>query len=191
MESEQNKEVKHHRYVRVAEVVVAALALALVAFLLIRGGNTGSVTFTRDAIGNNATSSSVATLKVIPPPQETFVVADMDGVQGSAEENIATADSAVFKEPENFKSFDYDAEKGKVISLAGTCSDAYYAVLVFSSAVDYRKDPAASRYNSAFSCPAARLFKTEMNLKDLNLPTGRYYVFVADQGERGSWYNPR
>lgn len=127
----------------------------------------------------------------VKPPTEEFVVADVSESVGSQTENIATADTAIFKEPENFKSFDYDAKAGKIISLSGNCHDTYYTVLVFSSAVDYRKDPTAALSNRAFECPSSKLFNVEMNLKDINLQSGKYYVFVADQGKTGSWYNPR
>lgn len=187
MESETSK--RTHTYIRIAEVIVGFLAVALVAFLLIRGGNTGSVNFTRNSAGD-VTGSSAAPPPKPEPPKEAFVVADVGKVEGSAKENIATVDPSVFKAPESFKSFSYDASTGKKIAVSGTCRDSYYTLLIFDSKTDYRKEPAAARYNSAFPCNASHLFTMEVNISNFNLPTGNYYLFIADQGT-GSWYNPR
>lgn len=190
MNMEQETTKRTHTYIRIAEVVVGFLAVALVAFLVVRGGNTGSVTFTRDSAGS-ATSDNFAPVTKPEPPKEVFVVADVGKVDGSAKENIATVDPSIFKAPESFKTFSYDANIGKKIAISGTCRDSYYALLIFDSKTDYRKEPAAARYNSAFPCNASHLFTMEVNVKDFNLATGNYYLFIADKGEEGSWYNPR
>ena len=152
-------------------------------------GSLGRVTVDVSNVTTAPTESPEAPLA--KPPTEQFIVTDLGKTEGSQKENIATADTAIFTAPVNFKSFSYDANKGKIISLSGNCSDKYYAVLIFDSSVDYRKDPSAARSNRAFECPATKLFNVEVNLRDINLTSGSYYVFIADQGSTGSWYNPR
>lgn len=188
MKPEETK--KKEKHILFIEIGITLIAVALVIFFTFHGGGAGNVTFTRDQASPSVINTPTST-PAKEVPMEIVVVTNTGAVQGSAKENIATANPNIFKAPENFKSFAYDASKGKVISLSGTCRDSYYAILVFESSVDYRKSPASARYNSAFSCPASHLFTTEVNIKDFNLPTGNYYIFVADQGDKGSWYNPR
>lgn len=194
MENEQKEEEgarSHFRdYLRATEIG----AVVLLSTLLIVGSLSGSkpISVTTEGAktsGLVATSTEPALPKIAQT--EHFIVTDLGQVEGSAKENIATADTKIFKAPVNFKSFSYDATFGKKITLAGTCKDAYYALLVFKSTDDYRKDPARSYYNTAFVCPASGLITLEVNLKDFNLVSGEYYLFIADQGNTGSWYNPR
>lgn len=113
------------------------------------------------------------------PAKEDFVI-----VEKTQTENKSAP-------PASFQSFDYESIQGKIISISGTCSDKYYALLVFKENDDYRKDPAKAFFNKAYPCPPAASFSATVDLRDFNLPSGRYYLFVADEGERGSWYNPR
>ncbi|MFZ2303829.1 MAG: hypothetical protein WAV98_03530 [Minisyncoccia bacterium] len=197
VENEDVPEVKdedtrmHFRdYLRMTEIVaVMILVVVVVVGVAFRGG--APVTVNTDAL--KVTDTVSTSTKALPRIIETesFVVADMGKVEGSAKENITTADTKIFTAPENFKSFSYDATLGKKIALAGTCRDAYYAFLIFKGADDYRKDPTRAYYNTAYPCPANRIIALELNLKDINLPSGSYYLFLADQGNTGSWYNPR
>lgn len=91
----------------------------------------------------------------------------------------------------SFQAFSYDQEKGESISITGSCSDAYYAVVVFQNFIDYKQNPSAFVINQAFPCPEDKKFTKGFELKDFNLVSGEYYFFVADQGKAGSWYNPR
>lgn len=125
------------------------------------------------------------------PPQEEFVVPTISATASYGGEKVTADEPAKLPEAVQFRSFSYDPAEGKIISVSGGCADAYYAVLVFDAQNDYRKDPAAARVNRASACPADKLFRTQFNLRDFNLPAGSYYFFVADQGEKGSWYNPR
>ncbi len=94
-------------------------------------------------------------------------------------------------ESTKFKSFAYDQTIGKTISVSGSCTDAYYTIVMFRAADDYKKNPAAAVFNQAFACPASRAFSQRIDVKKSNLPSGQYYFFVADQGNAGTWYNPR
>jgi len=176
-------------------IIIAVIITAAILSVAIWYGATGKISdlgkVTVDVSGVAPTLRESTETPVVKPPTEQFIVADLGKIEGSQKENIATADTNIFTAPVNFKSFSYDAKVGKVVSLSGNCSDKYYAVLIFDSSVDYRKDPSAARSNRAFECPAAKLFNTEVNLRDINLSSGSYYVFVADQGSTGSWYNPR
>ena len=147
----------------------------------------------KEASASSLSATKTAEAPVTPaPPVETIVIADNTATAGSQEETISTAsDPKIFKEPDAFKSFKYDASVGKKIVLSGTCHDAYYAFLIFDSKKDYRTDPGAAKSNRAFACPSSHRIVVDMNLQDLNLEDGTYYVFIADQGATGSWYNSR
>ncbi|HEX8993683.1 MAG TPA: hypothetical protein VF803_00330, partial [Candidatus Paceibacterota bacterium] len=93
--------------------------------------------------------------------------------------------------PSTFHVFSYDSALGKVIDLSGACTDTYYALLVFSASDDYRTSPAKARVNQAHVCPAGGAFSLSVNLQNFNLQSGSYYLFIADQGKTGTWYNPR
>ncbi|MBI5400801.1 MAG: hypothetical protein HZB12_01650 [Candidatus Yonathbacteria bacterium] len=177
-------------YLRTVEIgAVMVLSAVIVVGLAFRGSAPIIVTNNGNKMSETASTSTLPIPKMVET--EHFVVTTIDKVEGSAKENIATADPKIFKAPTNFKSFLYDATLGKKIALTGTCKDAYYALLIFKTADDYRKDPARSYYNSAYPCPASSLIALEVDLQSINLPTGSYYLFLADQGNTGSWYNPR
>lgn len=194
MENEQREAEStrsHFRdYLRATEFgAVVVLAVVGVSYFAFRGS--APMTVTTD--GSKATEAVSTSTLPIPKIVETehFVVTNMGEVTGSAKENIATADPKIFKAPTNFKSFSYDASVGKKIALAGTCKDAYYAFLIFKTADDYRKNPASAYYNTAYPCPASGVIALELDLQSINLQSGSYYLFLADQGNTGSWYNPR
>lgn len=177
-------------YLRVTEIGAVIVLIAVAGFYFAFRGS-APVTITVDTAKTSEVAPTSTAPVVMPVETEHFVVTNMSEVEGSAKENIATADTKIFKAPTNFKSFSYDAKLGKKIALAGTCRDAYYALLIFKSGDDYRKDPARSYYNTAYACPASGIITLEVDLQSINLSSGSYYLFLADQGEKGSWYNPR
>lgn len=178
------------KYLRVTELcAVVVLVIVGISYFMFR--SSAPITVTNDTHGITGESSTTPIPAVKPVETEHFIVTNMDKVEGSAKENIATANPKIFKAPTNFKTFSYDATLGKRISLVGTCKDAYYALLIFKSSDDYRKDPARSYYNTAYACPASGIITLEVDLQSINLTSGSYYLFLADQGEKGSWYNPR
>lgn len=186
----ETSERSHFRdYLRATEIgAVLVLVVVGISYFAFHGGAPMSVEVPVQKAETVATSTPSEAKQATT---ERFVVTDLGQTEGSSKENIATADPKIFKAPENFKSFSYDASVGKVITLAGTCKDEYYALLVFKSSDDYRKDPARSYYNTAHPCPSSGMLTLEVNLKDFNLTSGSYYLFIADQGATGSWYNPR
>lgn len=123
--------------------------------------------------------------------KEEFIVPMITATSAYGGEKVTADEPEKLPEAANFQSFSYNPVSGKIIAVSGECSDSYYAVLVFDAKADYRKNPAAARVNRAFECPASKLFHAEFDLRESNLPAGSYYFFVADQGEKGSWYNPR
>ncbi|MBI5912995.1 hypothetical protein HY839_00975 [Candidatus Azambacteria bacterium] len=137
------------------------------------------------------TQETVSAEKTPEPLKEEFVVPATIAAATYGDEKVTTDEPAKLPEAVKFQSFSYDPAQGKVIAISGGCTDAYYAVLVFDAKTDYRKDPAAARVNRASECPADKLFRTQFDFRDFNLPAGSYYFFVADQGNKGSWYNPR
>lgn len=187
-----NEDTRMHfkDYLRMTEIVaVMILVVVVVVGVAFRGGAPITVT-TEEPKNEEVVSSSTAPIPKIVET-ESFIVTDIGKVEGSVKENIATADTKIFTAPENFKSFSYDSTLGKKIVLAGSCRDAYYAFLIFKSTDDYRKDPTRAYYNTAYPCPSNKIISLELNLKDINLTSGSYYLFLADQGNTGSWYNPR
>lgn len=180
----------HHRnYLRVAEIgAIVVLAIVLIVGVTFR--EEASVSVTIPVEKNTLFSTSTVAIEPIVEV-ERFIVTNMGEIEGSAKENIATADPKIFKAPTNFKTFSYDSIAGKKVALAGICRDSYYVLLIFKSIDDYRKDPARSYYNTAYACPSSGIVSIEVDLKSVNLPSGDYYLFIADQGEKGSWYNPR
>jgi hypothetical protein len=97
--------------------------------------------------------------------------------------------------PERFLSFTYSADLVKqdnVLNLKGECAAEYFTVIIFQKGFDYRKDPSRSVFNRAVVCPEDKKINYNIFFHDLVglLPTD-YYVILADQHERGIWYNPR
>jgi len=88
-------------------------------------------------------------------------------------------------------SFSYTSHGPQMLEIAGGCTDVYYTTLIFSVNDDYTKNPSSARYNQAEICPKSKSFDKLIDLSKLNLPEGKYYFFVADQGTNKPWYNPR
>lgn len=150
--TKQNKETHEEKhYGRIVAIVITVAILGLAVWYGTTGklSNLGKITVDVSS-GQPAPSVSVSEAPVVKPPTEQFVVTDIGKQQGSQKENIATADTKIFTAPINFKSFSYDASKGKIISISGNCSDKYYTLLIFDSSIDYRKNPGAARSNRAF-----------------------------------------
>ncbi len=127
--------------------------------------------------------------KVTPLTKE-FVVDD-SATTNYGGEKVTLDSSEKLPVSTSFKSFTYDATKGETLKISGSCSDAYYAIIIFQGKDDYKKKPDGAVFNQATSCPEDKNFTRIIELRDYNLPTGEYYFFVADQGKSGSWYNPR
>lgn len=102
-----------------------------------------------------------------------------------------------YRDPEDFKQITYPSEKNNLfigrdaISIIDRCNDAHYTLLIFRADIDYRKAPSAAVYNSASSCEKGEVIRITIQIENLSLTSGRYYYFIADQGESGVWYNPR
>ncbi|MEK7212806.1 MAG: hypothetical protein AAB686_03975, partial [Patescibacteria group bacterium] len=135
-------------------------------------------------------TSPVAEAPAPPPPKEEFVM-DIQPATQYGDEKVNLTKPEKLPAAVEFKTFSYDPKIGKVVAVSGTCSDVYYTFVVFDAKDDYRKDPTRAKINRAYECPSSKAFRLEMNLKDLNLAAGTYYFFIADQGARGTWYNPR
>lgn len=194
MEQETQNENKGTFVAHWKGIIAIAVIVLLLGFIVRYGltgtlNNLGRVTVT--APGMQREPSAIAPqASEVKPLTEKFIITDTGITEGSKKEAI-TGDAKMLTAPVNFKSFAYDANTGKIISISGNCSDKYYTFLIFDSSVDYRKDPAAARANRAFECPASKLFTLDMDLRSINLTSGDYYLFIADQGKTGSWYNPR
>jgi hypothetical protein len=90
--------------------------------------------------------------------------------------------------PETFQTFTYTGQES--IGASGTCTDAYYALLIYPKEIDYRASPLDAKYNTATAC-TDRSFITTIALAPLHLEKGHsYYVVKAQQGAKNGWYNP-
>jgi hypothetical protein len=74
------------------------------------------------------------------------------------------------------------------IEVSGSCSAAYYTILIFPDENDYESNPSLALYNNANKCVNGSF--TQM-ITDLDLPpqlaSGIYYLVVANQGVKGPW----
>ncbi|MFA5997422.1 MAG: hypothetical protein WC791_02925 [Candidatus Paceibacterota bacterium] len=186
-------EPHHGKLIAVVIVGVLVIVAILVGVFSFGGGKKSANT-----IAGSNSNTATTTLAPVVVPTENFVIADTSSRKSAptASEEIATktvGEVGINEQvsPANFKSFSYDATIGKKISVSGTCHDAYYALLIFGSKDDYRASPGSARANRAYECGTSGLFTIKMDLRDINLPSGEYYLFIADQGKTGSWYNPR
>jgi hypothetical protein len=145
-------------------------------------------------------------VRYIPPPREStgknFSVAPLTGGFGYSGATSLEDDSLVnqfksYPPPDKFRSVVYPSkslltgQQSNQISVSGVCSDAYYALLVYSKAIDYRLNVGGSVYNSAFACQKGKQYSALLDLSTLDLTVGQYYYFAADLGSKGVWYNPR
>ncbi len=114
---------------------------------------------------------------------------------GFSDDNFRDAGNLQNFPPANqFKTLIYNSTNSnqqKFLQIQTQCHDAYYTVLIFSSSDDYRQNPGSAKYNRAFACQKGQEIEHLVDLTGLNLADGKYYYFAADQGDKGSWYNPR
>lgn len=71
------------------------------------------------------------------------------------------------------------------------CADILYTTLIFPAGSDYRYSPRTAVYNTATSCEKGKTIDIFIREAELNIPDGKYYLIVADQGAEGTWYNAR
>lgn len=193
MEKEITSQEEAHAEKHYGRIVALIITVAILGFIVWYGvtGKLLQVGKVTVVVSQKEEAPMVAITAGAPPaPVEAFVITDIIKTNAIAKTN-GTIDTKTLTAPVNFKSFAYDASVGKTISVSGTCHDTYYALLIFESKDDYRTNPGSARSNRAFQCGASKLFTIKMDLRDINLSSGSYYLFVADQGSKGSWYNPR
>ena len=118
--------------------------------------------------------------------------ANSGGVQSG---NGSYANLGSYPPQSQFRTFTYNSgliDGAPALAVTSTCSDAYAAVLVFPTTVDYRQDPARAVYNKAFPCVSGSEVSTTIDAASLgSTASGTYYYFTADQGASGLWYNPK
>lgn len=187
MEIETQQIIEKHYGKEIAIAIVGVLAVVGILYGAFYGGGAVKTTYTAQ---QKEVPVTAVPAPVVPEPTESFVVTDINKTSEPSKITGAV-DTKALTAPTNFKSFAYDAKVGKTISVSGTCHDTYYALLIFDAKDDYRTNPGSARSNRAFACGASRLFTIKMDIRDINLASGNYYLFVADQGNKGSWYNPR
>lgn len=73
-----------------------------------------------------------------------------------------------------------------VLNVSGSCTDKYYAILVFKNPEDYERDRNAYIVNRSYPCTTGSFSVTLSDLPP-TLPDGTYYVMVGSQGDWGPW----
>ncbi len=92
-------------------------------------------------------------------------------------------------DPSTYDSFQYQSGMSTT-TVQGTCTDTHIAILIFKGGDDYRADPRAAVFNSAFPCTKGSHYEIPINLAPIPLIVGtKYYIIHAPQ-DKGAWYNP-
>lgn len=73
-----------------------------------------------------------------------------------------------------------------VLTVAGSCSDVYYVVLLYKNQTDYEQDPRSFIVNRAFPCVNGSYTYALADVP-VNIQNGTYYLLIGEQGEKGSW----
>ena len=143
-------------------------------------------------VGDQNTLDAASTsehFKVTPLTKEFIIEENSAAMYGGQKVTLTSPED--LPASTSLKNFSYDQTKGESIKISGSCSDAYYAIVIFRGADDYKQKADSAVFNQAFACPDDKKFTRTLQLKDYNLLSGEYYFFVADQGKTGAWYNPR
>jgi hypothetical protein len=70
--------------------------------------------------------------------------------------------------------------------ISGSCSMAYYVILLYRNQTDYDKDPASYIINKAYPC-VGNIYSFEVKDLPESILNGTYYLLVGEMGETGSW----
>ena len=178
----------------IAELIGLAFAMTFLIVVIVYGNSyvvpTRIVEINNEVVATTSPTTPVVVneIVVLPPVEEVITKAPVIEYQ---KEKVTVSDTAKLPSATAFASLSYSPVTGKVVHLSGTCTGDFFDVLVFSAKDDYKKNPAAAKVNTAFTCPATGKVSEDINLADFNLPAGEYYVFIADLDKTGAWYNPR
>jgi hypothetical protein len=72
-----------------------------------------------------------------------------------------------------------------VMHVSGSCTDAYFVVLLFKNQNDYADDPSSYIVNRAYPCVASA-YSYSISELPFGLKDGTYYLLIGQQGERGA-----
>ena len=79
-------------------------------------------------------------------------------------------------------------EEENTLKISGSCSTAYFVILLYKEKEDYDINPASYILNRAYPCIDSRYDYSLSDLpKNLASTTTTYYLLVGEQGETGSW----
>lgn len=68
----------------------------------------------------------------------------------------------------------------------GSCSDAYFVILLYKNQDDYDVSPSSYILNKAYACVNGR-YTFKISELPATLASGTYYLLVGSQGETGTW----
>lgn len=128
-------------------------------------------------------SGDVAPVEFIPPTPEVELAPEFTIIKSITERYVFEAAAGYSPVVEVGVVDDRGA-----LQLSGSCSDAYYVILLFRGAEDYITERSSFLVNRAYPCEAGRYSYTISNAS--NLPTnldGEYHLLIGEQGETGPW----
>lgn len=100
-----------------------------------------------------------------------------------------------YPSPSIFQKFSYNSNKinnADSLPITASCNDFYVTILIFPINLDYRRDVSKAAFNKAFGCERGKSFLYQLSGSSLGgFKNGDFYLIIADQGESGTWYNPR
>jgi hypothetical protein len=98
----------------------------------------------------------------------------------------------VFKEELSQKEAHYASpditisEDKKSLTIAGSCQEKYFVILLFRNKDDYAKRPNSFAWNSADVCINNR-FSYDLRSLSRDIEEGRYYLLLAEESEENPW----
>lgn len=74
----------------------------------------------------------------------------------------------------------------KMMTVRGSCSSAYFVILLYKNIDDYADNPSSYVLNRAYACTNGAY---SYDIRDLpeTLSSGEYYLLVGEQGDSGPW----
>lgn len=148
-----------------------------------------------------ATSDELAiatSTEKVAEPRHTFITREHKKFIFSAEDDrISTVKDLPWYDPEFAKKVATDrtgqkkitikeSQDGSSLVVKGDCSSAYYVVLMFRGATDYRDRPSSAVTNVAHPCEKGS-FTYDHNGIPADTAPGDYFLLIGEEGETGPW----
>lgn len=127
---------------------------------------------------------SIPLADLAPQPQYSFA---LTGTSIPATKTVQNSDGTVTQTTVSSETLSPAVDNSTgTITVSGSCSAAYFVVLLFKNATDYADDPSSYLVNKAYPCVAGT-FTYSIAQLPYNVPNGNYYLMVAQEGTTGTW----